>query len=120
MSDLKLNDWTTHEQHGGNPKQIESITNGEAYFSVTVGGYSIKLEDLKKWQPKEGEWCWFGNKIDSKSFVLSQFDETITIDHTWDIAYTEVLYKSKEYGLRRYSSCEPFIGELPSYLKEVM
>ena len=55
---------------------------------------------LQLWQPKVGEWCWF--KTD-KSFKLVKYNTP-----TFNQAYY--------HGLNPI--VEPFIGELPSWLKE--
>ena len=57
------------------------------------------------WQPKEGEWCWFySNFWMDKLPILEQFS------HIEDNKF-----KTKRGVLTM--ECEPFIGELPSFLK---
>ena len=55
------------------------------------------------WQPKEGEWCWFYKEAYIKHTDLRQFrskgDEGYI---TMDFSY--------------YTTCEPFIGQLPSFI----
>lgn len=59
---------------------------------------TFKVGDLEKWQPKEGEWCWYlydrNNSPYLKQYYQVQFDT----------------------GAK--AIIEPFIGELPSFLKD--
>jgi hypothetical protein len=69
--------------------------------------YPAKPEIIvPKWQPKEGEWCWFWD-IDSDSAVLSKF-----------LRITEGNNYRSESGTV-WQHCALFVGELPPHLKEV-
>ena len=61
--------------------------------------------DWELWKPEVGEWCWFWNKGSSEP-SLGQFKEEIN---------GKYYVKRKIYA---FDFCEPFIGELPSFLKE--
>jgi hypothetical protein len=52
---------------------------------------------VPKWQPKEGEWCWFWDG-GSESAFLSKF-------------------QSRYFSA--YKHCAPFVGELPEHLKNI-
>jgi hypothetical protein len=60
---------------------------------------------LPKWQPKEGEWCWFWDDIKAET-VLGRFS---------------IMNGNRfECNLRlKWQNCAPFKGELPEHLKEV-
>lgn len=114
MIQFKAGDWV-RVKHSGEVFQIN-----EFHFSgIIAAGNDKYLEErfIEPWQPQEGEWCVFTQSSDD-SAIIAQYDKTIKIDHTWDIPHTEVLYKSKESaGLFRYRKIEPFIGQLPSWIK---
>jgi hypothetical protein len=77
--------------------------------------------EVELWKPKEGEWCWFRSESMPKYIqVLAQFKEVYNeVDH---IRYC-VMYKQEdvEEGVIsiHYSECEPFIGQLPSFIKDI-
>lgn len=58
------------------------------------------------WKPKLGEWCWFLNN--NREPVLKQFLQMCPIVPT--------NYISKQGTIS--GSVEPFIGQLPSFLKD--
>ena len=59
-------------------------------------------KDFKLWQPQEGEWCWYMN-IHHKNPQLREFKQSRFNQDTY-------------HGLKPL--IEPFIGELPSFIKE--
>jgi hypothetical protein len=61
---------------------------------------------LPKWQPKEGEWCWFWDGNDVHVFLIQQFSHMVG-----------ERYCGKTGS--RWQNCAPFKGELPEHLKEV-
>lgn len=61
---------------------------------------------FKRWQPNEGEWCWFWSDNYTKP-VLTKF-----IRLQKNVKYC---YQTNE---RYFEHCEPFIGELPSTIKD--
>ena len=69
---------------------------------------SYTPEQLKLWQPKEGEWCWFKDNSYNTA-VLARFayiDEDGEFEANLDGLY------------RPFINIEPFIGELPSFIEE--
>ena len=102
MQNFKVGDWVIH--------------NGQFKKVKSCGGYAVIFDDLRKtychqdscvlWQPKPGEWCWFLDN--SREPVLKQFLQMCPIVPT--------NYISKQ-GLIS-GRVEPFIGELPTFLKE--
>jgi len=61
--------------------------------------YGFEYYNITLWQPKRGEWCW-------------QYPSTATKEN--GIPPNLVRYSHYYEGLL----CEPFIGELPSFLKD--
>jgi len=66
-------------------------------------------EECKLWQPKEGEWCWFYDSEYPLSYILCKFE-------TFDNGFW--CRPNFSDTMERFNGCEPFIGELPSFLKE--
>lgn len=102
MNKFKAGDWVVHN---GQFKKVKSCE-----------GYAVIFDDLREsychqdgcilWQPQEGEWCWFLNN--NREPILKQFLQMCPIVPT--------NYISKQ-GLIS-GSVEPFIGKLPTFLKE--
>ena len=76
------------------------------------------ITQCKLWQPEEGEWCWFWNN-----------EKDLTLQKFWkkqqDYFIVVFCEKHKTDGLISYDvtenhfkNCEPFIGQLPTFLKE--
>ena len=109
---FKVGDWVRLKDKDFNSVfQIELIDEYGNLFDNTQK-YRGEQQYYELWQPKEGEWCWFWDHTDSL-IVLQQFKEKIvneskTVYRTTDIAGFETVFYN----------CEPFIGELPSFLKE--
>ena len=94
--------------------QINS-ENFNLNLSITNGVYEL-------WQPKLGEWCWFWND----SFDVPIFAKLISIDSVFGrpleykvktpsyLSETTYNYMSNIF----FKHCEPFIGELPTNLKD--
>jgi hypothetical protein len=90
------------------PDETRTYTLGGKLYKSDLNPmlYHAKPEfTVPKWQPKPGEWCWFW---DTKAFApcLGQFEQMNG-------------RKYRDTESRNWDFCELFIGELPSYLKEV-
>lgn len=70
---------------------------------------NLPAPEPEKWQPKEGEWCWFWNNYNSYAAVIAKFAEILNKKYMAKI----------NSELVDYPNCAPFIGELPEHLKEV-
>ena len=69
------------------------------------------------WKPKEGEWCWVGYKL-MKFNKLIKEDYSTTFEFIFPDRDADG-YKIKEHILERHLQVvEPFIGQLPTNLKE--
>lgn len=74
-------------------------------------------EHFIPWQPKPGEWCWVGYK-------LMKFSKLIKEDYSTTFEFISPDrdadgHKIKKYILERHLQVvEPFIGQLPTFLKE--
>ena len=108
MNEFKVGDWVefdnsvfcVHKEYNGNRYISEEVAN-----NLTNYGKSVTL-----WQPEIGEWCWFW-EIDSNP-KLCQYSKYINGEY-------EALSIDPYYELEgHFGFCEPFIGELPSFIKE--
>ena len=98
MCEFRVGDWIT-------------ISKGKAWKATEFDVAHLKLDnDVELWQPKEGEWCWIGKNL--SKIVAHDRDGYFTC-LTSNGTYTA--YMKLEYI---YKIAEPFIGELPSFLKD--
>jgi len=104
---FKVGDWCYHEN---SIKQIDFIDEDticgdeSIMISFTNNSYGY-TSDCELWQPKEGEWCWFYSELNERPYI----DKFITMKGDY--------YKTLWWN-DNFQFCEPFIGELPSFLKE--
>ena len=120
MNSFKLDDWVrVMEEHAKN--KIFKVT-GLLGTDVLLGNcFNYKADHCELWQPKVGEWCWFWNKcmdID-QSPRLAQFHLIVEeLQKPMDFpAFYQIKYKATKLGYL-YDFCEPFIGQLPTHLKD--
>lgn len=109
---FKVGDWvevTTTNQ----PRIIKKVIQASSIQdTVTISdGANVSIilrSDLKLWEPKPKEWCYFGN-VDSNTAVLAQFAKRFYDGRFWNYMTTEG---------KCYLYCDPFTHKLPSFLKE--
>ena len=97
MSEFKVGDWVRHINESklfivneDNIKDVNNIPNNQ-----------------ELWQPEKGEWCFC--TWNKENIILAQFN---CMDDGYYLC--TVLNGIK----RRFNMCEPFIHELPSWIKE--
>ena len=102
---FKVGDWVVNKTSKQRiVKKITSICGDSVTVGNTEVGINVMLiNDLELWQPKPDEWCWY-----------SKWDKIVCVEsylckYALDMNEVEPEYKHKY---------EPFIGQLPSYLKE--
>lgn len=119
MSTFKLGDWVISTKYPkANPIKIQhqhAIDTGVLGTYANSKGQASLLyaEECKLWQPKVGEWCWF-------------YKEQVKLEYVgthWAIPYLGRFGKFTEQGVQTiekfcYSFCEPFIGQLPTFIKD--
>jgi len=93
-------------KHTGEVCLCEKIDGDEFYSNENKWHITTSYSS---WQPKEGEWCWFYNTGEGKPFC-GKF-VTIIQKNNYTTYRAHNAWHECEY-------CEPFIGELPSFLKE--
>ena len=104
---FKVGDWVIPKVADDfKPRKITKIVDNDFIESEDLMGYMI---DFELWQPKEGEWCWFWNYTDTPNFMMFN---GITEDNLYNgitcIGGCDI----------EFDYCEPFIGELPSFIKD--
>lgn len=88
----------------------------------SIGIYTDTYQNLELWQPKPGEWCWFWNEpsdipILAKLISIEYFLERPTEYKIKTPSYiSETVYSCMTYMY--FKNCEPFIGQLPTILKD--
>lgn len=65
-----------------------------------------------KWQPEQGEWCWFWNN--NKQPFLAQLEQIDDDNSYLTIQGLHGSYDDLSDACYNFSFCEPFIGQLPS------
>ena len=113
MEKLKAGDWVT--VIGPTGLFVEQISN------INVG-YKSKAT---KWIPEIGTYQWFAKDNRSEPILAKLAGITYTNDSHTDISwYITDKYQDQWTGMgtvttNMFKYCEPFIGELPSNLKEL-
>ena len=119
MNSFKPGDWVKYKDQQDTTiyKVINILSNGLIDIEDTI----VDKYDIELWQPKVGEWCWFWNKdMDTnQSPRLAQFHlMTEELQKPMDFpAFYQTKYKATKLGYL-YDFCEPFIGQLPTSLKD--
>ena len=101
---FKPGDWVIHPE-AEYPWQITQ--NSLDHLDNTI---------LQLWQPKEGEYVWFW-KMHNKEllYMFGRFSHHNEFGYIIDEDENGAIISSK---LRYWDNCEPFIGNLPSFIKE--
>ena len=105
MDDMKfkVGDWCIDTRDN----KLKQVLNPEA---PVVGVY------YKLWQPEAGEYVWFW-KMHNKEllYMFGKFSHHNEFGYIIDEDDNGSIFTSK---LRYWDNCEPFIGQLPSFIKE--
>jgi len=114
MNNFKVGDFVTGiEPSSGAVGRITYVSKQEDYFCVQVGHVNMrfKFSELIPWTPQQGEWCWFYPEEYPLSYILAKFDH---YENALYWAHTE--FSDRVEG---FPCCEPFVGKLPSFIKEL-
>ncbi len=112
---FKVDDWVEVCDGGTYSNHIYTITKylkKTKYFNAryNLKGFckNVLEKEIKLWQPKKDEWCWF-----------------ISVNDTYELLKFVKLLQNGKYQARtkhgvifNYSICEPFIGTLPKHIKK--
>ena len=105
--EFNVGDWVREDFGDMNVTQVKEKFIADD-GSVYINNFNSEL--FSAWQPKEGEWCWVGKNL--SKIVAHDRDGYATCLNS-NGTYTT--YMKLEYI---YKIAEPFIGELPSFLKD--
>lgn len=110
MTKFKVGDWVRYYNRK-EPFKITKIHNDtkgmNAKWKYVADQYTYTKDMLKHWQPQEGEWCWFWDNTDN--LQLRKFWEMDKINPHLFQPYGSVM---------GFKYCEPFLGTLPSCVKD--
>ena len=112
MNEFKVGDWVillNKDVH-----KVEAISkNGRVLFlsthEIPQADNWWGVDQCKPWQPKEGEWCWFqwAQPKTANYQILSKFKLNSPCGRYYE-----------DIDGMCFDFCEPFIGTLPSFLKD--
>ena len=103
---FKVGDWIKYiNGKSKTTAQVIQVGRIENYIGVSTGE-NVHIEDCELWQPKEGEWCWYGYEI-------------VEVIDSYNLEYIKITRQnSNSYEEVKFVQLEPFIGTLPSFLKK--
>ena len=106
MSSFKPGDWIKSTRYPNlRPVQIISIYESNTrpgILGLKSKGTVLYSDEVELWKPKVGEWCWFWNQSDINLSISPHIGQ----------------YGNLSYSLEFYDNCEPFIGQLPTFIKD--
>lgn len=109
---LKVGDWVRHLQPYD---EVFPVT--EEFLNNSKARKEHSFDEFELWEPHVDEWCWFW-KSGVKGYtivypLLGKFKKFVSTEtNTYKNGYRY------EADIGFYTHCEPFIGELPSNLKD--
>ena len=98
MRKLTIGDWVTCETGGTNPYKIIN----ENILKYCTNG---SRKNVELWFPSKGDWCWFSRKGELPT--IGQYKDTTSTGY----------FLMKKHQSKLWTSIEPFIGNLPSFIK---
>ena len=112
MSSFKPGDWvvnTTTDDYYDGIRNWFQLKETDLIFKQGVNATEWEsnfkfVNSHKIWQPKVGEWCWFWDE-NYTTAILAKFENIsngLFVEHHGNI----------------FEYCEPFIGQLPTHLKD--
>ena len=122
MSNFKVGDFVRYiHSNTSKPLKINNINCGRYYFEGT--NMSCLEHEIRPWTPEPGDWCWFyNNETDIPTLAkLISISKLFDRKETYIVA-TPSCISETSYNYSRtmtLANCQPFIGELPSNLKDL-
>ena len=108
MNLFKFGDWIKSTRYPNlRPIQITSIYESNTrpgILGLKSKGTVLYSDEVELWQPIVGEWCWFWDE-NYTTAILAKFENIsngLFVEHHGNI----------------FEYCEPFIGQLPTHLKD--
>ena len=103
---FKKGDWVIHN---GKYKRVTKVIDGYIDSLDNEVAVIMKEESLELWEPKEKEYFWYKN--DLVKFHDTQINLGLLLESARGCSYYPVEKNFEDY-------CEPFIGQLPTILKD--
>ena len=104
MSEFKVGDWVKSTEDPTCILQIKTIEADSVSGTYGASLRGIMLEHTELWTPQPGEWCW---SISFGFVKFLKFNEP-----------NEFIIMSYNNKVHNVLSIEPFIGTLPTFLKD--
>lgn len=104
---FKTGDWIKQGNYTIKVHRMDS----DYYYDKSNG--CIAIDKAEKWEPKRGELCWFWTPAKNLIPKLGKFLQMEAHNQYY------ASFGSGNYDCASYLCCEPFIGELPEYVKEL-
>jgi hypothetical protein len=119
---FKVDDWVRLVRLEGASTPVLRIDSFDG-IDYIVNGMKCTKSDLVHWRPKREEWCWFYSdvmKLDNVCILrkFTQMEKDIEADDMFGCEPTVPDKEEFESIKVFYKYCEPFIGQLPSFIKE--
>jgi len=112
--EFKIGDWVRHSN--GKPFKIKAFEFGNFVPESTLYKFGAEYHPsyIKElWQPEVGEYCWTYTTYDN-DYPKDYFPIRVRSIENNKICY--IRDGSVRYAILK--DCEPFIGELPSFIKD--
>ena len=103
---FKVGDWVIHN---GKYKRVTKAVDGYIDSLDNEVAVIMKEESLELWEPEDGKYFWYKN--DLVKFHETQTNLGLLLESARGCSYYPAEKNFEDY-------CEPFIGKLPSNLKE--
>ena len=114
QNEFKVGDWVVGEDICRKSKKSTTISKLKEMRKPSQFAWPYILENgsycakIKKWEPKEGDWCWFRNNMD-EIHSLAKYEAGNIYDAESAIKSVQI----GPHGNSYWDVCKPFIGELP-------
>ena len=114
---FKVGDWVRHRHNSTIIEQVKSVDDKEGTFECNWS-WASSNDDFILWEPQEeGQWCWFyfsENVSVHKCLTLGRYiGSRNRTDYELFLEYYDT-----DNNICAADSCEPFIGQPPSFIKE--
>lgn len=106
---FKVGDWvmlvTTYS------RTIAKVSENKTIQENGVGKkYTTDLDMWEAWKPKESEWCWI-DRVLCKITFMNEYEPD-------EFYFIDSANQNERKGFFSISKIEPFIGKLPSFIKD--
>lgn len=113
---FKVGDWVYSSGHICQIAEIRPFTWDSSRIEIHTE-WSTHMDTIELWQPEAGEWCWFyfsESVSDHNCLTLGKFIGFRNKES--NVLFLE--YYDTDNNIFASDMCEPFIGQLPSFIKE--